>query len=95
MEIRYGQEFGLAIGQPFLGSGSLALWAVPVAAGVVADAQMGAGLAAFDMPAQRRRSAALDRRHDLQLAEAHMAGMGRTPSWPVAAEDIRHLDHWP
>jgi hypothetical protein len=47
------------------------------------------------MPAQRRRSAALDRRHDLQLAEAHMAGMGHTPSRPAAAEDIRHLDRWP
>jgi hypothetical protein len=52
---------------------------------------MGAGLAAFDMAAQRRRSAALDRRHHLQLAEAHVAGMGRTPSRPVMAEDIRHL----
>src|SRR5438105_8887743 len=34
---------------------------------------MGAGLAAFDMTAQRCRSAALDRRHDLELAEAHVA----------------------
>ena len=34
------------------------------------------------MPAQRRRSAALDRRHDLELAEAQMAGVGRTPSRP-------------
>jgi len=58
-----------------LGSGGLALRAVPVAAGIVGDAQVGALLAAFDMPAQRRRSAALDRRHDLELAEAHMAGM--------------------
>ena len=41
------------------------------------------------------RSAALDRRHDLQLAEAHMAGMGRTPSRPAVAEDVRHLDRWP
>jgi hypothetical protein len=56
---------------------------------------MGAGLAAFDMPAQRRRSAALDRRHDLELAEAHMAGMGRTPSRPAVAEDVRHLDRRP
>ena len=56
---------------------------------------MGAGLAALDMTAQRRRSAALDRRHDLELAEAHMAGMGRTPSRPAVAEDVRHLDRWP
>jgi hypothetical protein len=32
MEIRHGQEFGLAVGQPFLGSSGLALWTVPVAA---------------------------------------------------------------
>ena len=55
---------------------------------------MGALLAAFDMSAQRRSSAALDRRHDLELAEAYMAGMGRTPSRSMAAEDVRHLDRW-
>jgi len=95
VEIGHGQQFGLAIGEPLLCSGSLALRAVPVAAGVVRDAQVGAGLAAFDMTAQRRRSAALDRRHDLQLAEADMAGMGGTPSRPAEAEDVRHLDRWP
>jgi hypothetical protein len=52
-------------------------------------------LAAFDMAAQRRCSAALDRRHDLQLAEAHMAGMGCTPNRPAVAEDVRHLDRRP
>src|SRR5215468_2736386 len=90
-----GQEFGLALGQPLLGSGGLALWAVPVAARVVRDAQVRAVFAAFDMTAQRRRSAAFDRRHDLELAEAHMAGMGRTPSRPAMAEDVRHLDRRP
>ena len=92
MEIRHGEQFGPAVGQPFLGSGRLALWAVPVAAGVVGDAQVGAVLAAFDMSTQRRRSTALDRRHDLQLTEAHVAGVGRTPSQPAVAEDVRHLD---
>jgi hypothetical protein len=29
------------------------------------------------------------------LAEAHMAGMRRTPSRPTVAEDVRHLDRWP
>ena len=56
---------------------------------------MRAVLAAFDMTAQRRRSAALDRRYDLELAEADMAGMGGTPSRPEVAEDVRHLDRWP
>jgi len=86
---------GVPVGQPLFGSGRLALGAVPVAAGVVADAPVRAVLAAFDMTAQRRRSAAFDRRHDLELAEAHMAGMGRTPSRPAMAEDVRHLDRRP
>jgi hypothetical protein len=96
MEIGHRQEFGLApIGQPILGSRGLTLRAVPVAAGVLGDAQVRAGLAAFDMTAQRRRSAALDRGPNLELAEAHMAGIRRTPSRPAVAEDVRHLDGWP
>jgi hypothetical protein len=51
MEIGHGQQFNLAVGQPLLGSGGLALRAMPVAAGIVRDAQVGALLAAFDMPA--------------------------------------------
>src|SRR5215472_6633464 len=61
MEIGHRQEFGLAVGQPFLGSGGLALWAVPVAARVVRDAQVRAVFAAFDIPpnaAVRQRSIA-------------------------------------
>jgi hypothetical protein len=102
MEIGYRQEFGLAVGQPFFGRGGLALRAMPIAAGVVRDAQVCAGLAAFDVTAQRPhgtspwaegpRSATLDCRHDFQLVEADMAGMGRTPSRSTMAEDIRHLD---
>jgi hypothetical protein len=38
MEIGHRQEFGLALGQPLLGGGSLVPGAVPVAAGVVGDA---------------------------------------------------------
>jgi hypothetical protein len=48
-------------------------------------------LAALDVPAERRRAAALDRRHDLQLAEANVAGVGSTPRRSVAAENIRDL----
>jgi len=84
-----------AIGQPILGSRGLTLRAVPVPAGVLRDAQVRAGLAVFDMTAQRRRSAALDRGPNLELAEAHMAGIRRTPSRPAGAEDVRHLDRWP
>src|ERR1700757_3347764 len=92
MVIGHGQQFGLAVGQPLLGSRGLALRAMPVAAGIIGDAEVGARLTAFDMPAQGHRSAALDRRHDLELAEAYVAGMRCTPSRPAMAEDVRHLD---
>src|SRR3954451_18258613 len=48
-------------------------------------------LAARAIAAERRRAATLDRRHDLQLAEAHMAGVGHAPSGPVVTEDVREL----
>ena len=37
------------------------------------------------------RTAALDRRHHLQLAEADMAGVGSAPCRAMIAEDIRDL----
>ena len=55
---------------------------------------VGALLAARDMAAERRRAAALDRRHHLELAEAHMAGIGLAPCRSMAAEDIRDLQAW-
>jgi hypothetical protein len=33
----------------------------------------------------------LDRRHHTSLAEAQVAGVGRTPRLTMASEDIRHL----
>ena len=90
-KIRHGQEFGLAVGQPLLGRGALALRTVPVAAGVVGDLDMLALVAAQDVPAQRCGAAVLDRRHHLELAEADMAGVGLAPRRAMAAEDIRNL----
>ena len=94
MIVRHRQQIGLARGQPFLCRRPLALRAMPVAAGVVGDAGVRAVLAARDMAAERRRAAALDRRHHLQLAEAHMAGIGPAPCRAVAAEDVRDLQRW-
>ena len=53
--------------------------------------------AALDLRAKlktRHRAATLDRRHHLQLAEAHMAGIGFAPCRSMAAEDIRDLQSW-
>src|SRR5260370_15569058 len=64
-----------------------------VAARVIGDLRVGAlrVLAARDMAAERCRAAALDRRHHLELAEAHMAGIGLAPCRSMAAENIRDL----
>ena len=63
-------------------------------AGVVGDDGVSTLLAALDMPTERRRAAALDGRHHLQLVEANVTGIGRTPRGPVLAEDIRDLQRW-
>jgi hypothetical protein len=62
---------------------------------VVRDLGVRALLAARDMAAERRRAAALDRAHHLQLVEADVSAVGFTPSGTVVAEDIRDLQSWP
>src|SRR5271156_3937721 len=94
MEVRHRQQIGLARGKPFLRGGALALGAMPVAAAVVGDDGMRAVFAARHMAAERRRAAALDRRHHLHLVEADVPGIGAAPRRPVVAEDIRDLQHW-
>ena len=51
-------------------------------------------LTTCDVAAERRRAAALDCTHHLQLIEAHMAAVGLTPSGTVIAEDVRDLQSW-
>src|ERR1700682_534124 len=94
MEVRHRQQVGLARGQPVLCRRTLALRAMPVAAGVVRDLAVRAVLAARDMSAERRRAAVLDRRHYLELAKADMAGIGPAPCRAVATEDVRDLQRW-
>ena len=52
---------------------------------------MRAVLAALNVAAERRRAAALDCRHHLELVEADVTDIGSTPRRPVIAEDIRDL----
>jgi len=94
MEVRHRQELGFALGQPLACGSALTFGAVPIAAAIVGDDGVSAALVltARNMAAKRRRAAALDRTHNLQLAEAHMAGVGLTPRRSEVAEDIRDFE---
>jgi len=65
---------------------------VPVAAGVVGDPPVPAIIAGLDVTAQCGGAAILDGRHDLELAEAQMPGMGSAIRWPGATEDVGDLE---
>ena len=97
VKVRDGQQLRFAIGQPSARRRSLALRAMPVTARVVSDERMAARcvLATCDVTAERRRAAALDCAHHLQLVEAHMAAVGLAPSGTVVAEDVRDLQNRP
>ena len=60
-------------------------------AAVVGDAAVAAVLAALDVSAEGGGATGLDGRHDLELAKAEVAGMGRPKGGPVTAEDVGDL----
>ena len=53
---------------------------------------MAAVLACFDMTAEGRGAALLDRRHDFELMKAQVSGMGGPISGAGGAEDIGDLE---
>jgi len=79
VEIANRQQIGFACREPLACRCSLALRTVPIAAAVVRDAAVATILAAFDMTAKRGRSARLNRRHHLELGQAHVLCMRGTP----------------
>ena len=89
------QELRLAVFEPLPRRRALALRAVAVAAGVVGDAFVRAVLAALDVSAERGGATGLDRRHDLQLGEAHVTGVGLAPRRPMGAKDVGDLQARP
>jgi len=92
MEVADRQEIRLAFGQPGACSCTLAFGAVPVTTTVVGDAPVSAVLAGLDVTAQRSGAAMLDRRHDLELMKAQVAGMGGPIGRAGSAEDIGDLE---
>jgi hypothetical protein len=91
MEVRHRQQLGLTRGKPFLAFLPLALWAMPVAAGIVGNADHAAVLALLDVPPKRRGSAQLDRTNHPALDATEMASMRLTISLAMVAENIRHF----
>src|SRR5712691_4754566 len=85
------QQVVLARGEPILRRRTLALGTMPVAARVVGDPAVAAILTALDMTAEGSRAAALDGRHHLELAEAHMPGIGPAPGGAMVMEDVGNL----
>jgi hypothetical protein len=85
------QKLGLAVFEPLSRRRGLTLRAMPVAAGIVGDAFVRAVMAALDVSAERGGAAGLDRRHDLQLAEAHVTGVALSPRRPMGAKDVGDL----
>ena len=53
---------------------------------------MPAVLAGIDVATERRGAAVLDRRHDLELGQAQMAGLNGAIAGSFSAEDIGDLD---
>ena len=92
VEVADRQEIGLAGGQPVASGGGLALGTMPVATAVVGDPTVATVLAALDVAAQGGGATALDRRHDLELLQAQMAGMGGPVSGSVSAQDVGDLE---
>jgi len=53
---------------------------------------MPAVLAGIDVTAECCRAAGLDRRHDLELRQAQVTGLGGTIAGPFSPEDVGDLD---
>ena len=77
VEVRDRQQLGLSVGEPLRPSQALAFGAVPVAAGIVGDADLAAVGALLDMAAERRRAARLDGAHDPTLPVGQGGGVCR------------------
>src|SRR6516164_6161359 len=92
VEIADRQQIGLAGCKPILCLRTLTLWAMTVAARVVGDAAVAAIFAALDMTAEGCRAALLNGRHDLELSQAHMPGIGSAPVGSMAMKDVCDLE---
>ena len=90
VEVGDAEEFFLSCGEPALASLCLALWTVPVPAGVIRNGLMTALRTLIDVAAQRGRSAASDRPQHTQLLVIQ-PGILIDEAITLLAEYIGHL----
>ena len=91
MEVLGVEEFGLPILDPLGARQRLALWAMPVAARVVAYAFVAALIALFEVTAERSRPAHFDGTHDAPLRRGQRSSMLFTIGFSVATQHVRHF----
>src|SRR5229473_7064920 len=89
MKVFHRQQFSFPPRQPFAPLQILAFRAMAIAAGVVADALIGAVAAALHMPAQGSRPAYLDSSQEIVLLKRQ--SILCAVDGAVAAEDIGHF----
>jgi hypothetical protein len=92
VEVTDREQVGLARFEPAARGGALAPWAVPVAAAVIGDPPVAAVGTGLHVAAERGGAAMLDRRHDLELMQAQMPGMGDAIGRPCGTEDVGDLE---
>jgi len=93
VEVGDGQQFGFPAFDPLGARQSLALWAMPVTAGVIADASSLAVVALLDVAAQGRRAAGFDGAHHPQLMARQ--AMGLAVGGTVTSKNVGHLQRRP
>jgi len=91
VEVRYVEQFRLAVLQPLGAGETLALRAVAIPTRVVRDALMAAITAPLDVTAERGGAATLDRDHGMPLRRGQRPAVPVTESRAEVAEHVRHF----
>jgi hypothetical protein len=91
MEVFDRQKFSLPILKPLVASERLALWAMSIAATVVGDTVVAAGITLLNVPTQRDGSALFNGAHDTRLPPTQASRVFCTIGRADLAKDIRHL----
>ena len=91
VEVGAVEQFRAALADPGGAGKGLALGAMAIAAGAIAEAAVAAVVALFDLAAEGSGAAALDRRHGAALGGGQRGGETAPESVPVTVEDVSHL----